>query len=127
HSRWTYFESDRDQKLTVKQWVAETQGGSLKSVVERNGHSLSLAQQRQEMDNFVKDGRAQAKQRKSGQQDDEKAAELLKLLPNAFIGLSRGTQGGNIILHFKPDPQFRPPDMEARVFAAMEGDMAVDT
>jgi len=127
HSRWTYFESDRDQKLTVKQWVAETQGGSLKRVVERNGQSLSLAQQRQEMDNFVKDGRAQAKQRKSGQQDDEKAAELLKLLPNAFIWTSRGTQGSNIILHFKPDPQFRPPDMEARVFAAMEGDMAVDT
>ena len=31
-----------------------------------------------------------------------------------------------MLLHFKPDPQFRPPDMEARVFAAMEGDMAID-
>ena len=49
HSRWTYFESNRDEKLTVKQWVAETQGGSLKRVVERNGQSLSLAQQRQEI------------------------------------------------------------------------------
>jgi hypothetical protein len=30
------------------------------------------------------------------------------------------------MFHFKPDPQFRPPDLEARVFAAMEGDMAID-
>ena len=31
-----------------------------------------------------------------------------------------------MVLHFKPDPQFNPPDLEARVFAAMEGEMAVD-
>jgi len=127
HSRWTYFESDRDQKLTVRQWVAETQSGSLKRVIERNGQSISSDQQRKEMDNFVMDGSAQAKQRKSGQHDDEKAAELLRLLPNAFLWTSSGTQGSNIVLHFKPDAQFRPPDMEARVFGAMEGDMAVDS
>ena len=30
-------------------------------------------------------------------------------------------------MHFKPDPNFNPPNHEARVFAAMEGDMVVDT
>jgi len=69
---------------------------------------------------------AQTKQRKSGQHDDEQAAELLQMLPNAFIWTVAGEKGNEILLHFRPDPQFHPPDLEARVFAAMEGDMSVD-
>jgi hypothetical protein len=30
------------------------------------------------------------------------------------------------VLHFKPNPDFHSPDIEARVFASMEGEMAVD-
>jgi hypothetical protein len=126
HSHWLYFEVDRQPAKSVKQWVAEAQSVGINRVVERNGQTLSDAQQRQEMNDFIKDSREQAKRRKSGQHDDEQAAELLKILPDAFVWTSSGEKGSDILLHFKPDPQFRPPDLEARVFAAMEGDMRID-
>ncbi|MGA7246021.1 MAG: hypothetical protein WBX19_22750, partial [Terracidiphilus sp.] len=126
HSHWLYFEIDRQPSKTVKQWVAQARLVSLDRVVERNGQTLPEDQQRQEMSAFMSDSHAQASQRKSGQHDDEQAAELLKILPDAFIWTAAGEKGSNVLLHFKPDPQFHPPDLEARVFAGMEGDMAID-
>jgi hypothetical protein len=126
HSHWLYFEIDRQPSKTVKQWVAQARMASLSRVVERNGQVLPENQQRQEMSAFINDSRAQSKQRKSGQHDDEQATELLRILPDAFVWTAAGEKGGNLVFHFRPDPQFRPPDLEARVFAGMEGDMAVD-
>jgi hypothetical protein len=126
HSHWLYFEFDRQPDKTVKQWVAEAHSVSLDRVIERNGQPLPDEQQRQEMTAFINDPRAQNKQHKSSQHDDDQAAELLNILPDAFIWNIEGEKGSETLLHFKPDPQFHPPDIEARVFAAMEGDMAID-
>jgi hypothetical protein len=126
HSHWLYFENDRQPGKFVKQWVAQARSVSLSRVVERNGQNLSENQQRQEISAFINDQSAQTRQRKSGRHDDEQAAELLQMLPNAFIWTIAGPKGSDIVLHFRPDPQFHPPNLEARVFAAMEGDMAID-
>ena len=126
HSHWLFFEDDRQPGNAVKKWVAEARRVSLSRVIERNGQPLPESQQRQEMNAFINDSAAQTKQRKSGQHDDEQAAELLKMLPDAFIWSKEGDRGNDMVLHFKPDPQFRPPDIEARVFASMEGEIAVD-
>jgi hypothetical protein len=126
HSHWLYFEIDRQPGKAVKQWVAQARSVSLNRVVERNGQALSEGQQRQEMTAFIGDRSAQAKQHKSGRHDDAQAAELLQMLPNAIIWTFAGGKGSDIYLHFKPDPHFQPPDLEGRVFAAMEGDMAID-
>lgn len=126
HSHWLYFEFNQQPGKIVKKWVAEARSASLNRVVERDGQPLPDYEQRQEMTQFINDPGAQNKQRKSDQHDDEQAAELLKILPDAFIWTIEGEKGNEIQLHFKPDPQFRPPDLEARVFAAMEGEMVVD-
>jgi hypothetical protein len=126
HTHWLYYETDTEPRKAVKQWVAQAHAATLERVVERNGQALSEAQQRQEMEAFMRDTRAQAKQHKSGQHDDEEAAELLRILPDAFVWTMQGEKGSDMILHFKPNPQFAPSDLEARVFAAMEGDVAVD-
>lgn len=127
HSHWLYFETDRKPEHTVKQWVAETRSGDLHRVIETNGLPIPLDEQRKRIESYLQDSSTQSKQRKGQQHDDKQAAELLQLLPQAFVWTEKGTQGSNTILHFKPDPQFQPSDMEARVFSAMEGDMAVDT
>ena len=126
HSHWLYFEIDRRPGKAVKQWVAQARSGSLERVIERNGQTLPENAQRQEMNDFMNNQGVQTKQRKSGQHDDEQAAELLQMLPDAFIWNIASQKGNEILLHFRPDPKFRPPDLEARVFAAMEGDMAID-
>jgi hypothetical protein len=126
HTRWQYFEVDRKPKNAVTQWVAETQTGDLHRVLEEDGHKLSHEQQKKKMDDFMGDAGAKSQQQKGEEQDDRQATELLKLLPEAFVWTITGTDRGTTILHFKPDPNFRPPNREAKVFSAMEGDMKVD-
>jgi len=127
HSRWIYFEVDRKPEHLVKQWVAETRTGALRRIIEMDGRPVAPEDQRRKMESYLSNSSAHAKQRKSEQHDDQQATELLQILPQAFIWTIEGTKGSNTILHFRPDPQFHAPDLEARVFAAMEGDMAVDT
>jgi hypothetical protein len=127
HTRWLYYEDDRKPESPVKQWVADTSNGSLKRVIQIDGHKLSSAEQMQRIERFLGDPSAQAKARKSSSHDDKEATEMLQMLPRAFLWTKKGQDGDNTLLHFKPDPNFRPPDLESRVFAAMEGDMAVDT
>jgi hypothetical protein len=126
HSRWLYFETDRKPEHSVKQWVAETGDGDLRRVIELNGQPIPAPEQQQKIEAFLQDTSARSKQRKGEQHDDQQAAELLRLLPQAFIWTNEGDKDNCIILHFRPDPEFHPPDMEARVFGAMEGNMAVD-
>ncbi len=127
HSHWLYFENDQKSEHPVKQWVAETMNGNLRRVVEIDGQTLSPHEQRHRLDAYLADEGTQTKERKSAQHDDKQATEMLQMLPKAFIWTNEGAQGSNTVLHFKPDPNFHPPDLEARVFAAMEGDMLVDT
>jgi hypothetical protein len=126
HSLWIYFDSDRKDGRSVEQWVADTRDGSLHRVVKINDQPVPPGQQRQKLESFLQDTSAQAKQRKSSQHDDQQATELLHLLPQAFVWTREGEKDNCTLLHFKPDPNFQPPDFQARVFAAMEGDMAVD-
>ncbi|KAA6459120.1 hypothetical protein DYQ86_17780 [Acidobacteria bacterium AB60] len=127
HSHWIYFEKDQKGNHQVKQWVAETKNGNLKRVVQMDGQAIAPDEQRRRLEAYLRDSGSQTKQRKSEQHDDKQAEEMLQLLPKAFLWTNEGEKGSNRVLHFKPDPNFRPPDMEARVFAAMEGDMLVDT
>jgi len=126
HSRWSYFEVNRKPKSTVTQWVAETPNGELQRVLETDGQKLSKAEQVNKMESFLRSPDEQSERRKAGQHDDEETTELLKLLPNAFAWTVSGDSGGRTVLHFRPDDNFDPSDREARVFAAMEGDMTVD-
>ena len=127
HSHWLFYETDRTPNHWVKQWVAQTSQGSLRRVLEENGRPLPPSAQRSRMENFIQNPQAQAKQRKSGQHDDKQAEEMLRLLPDAFVWSTTGSRDDQTILHFSPDPNFQAPDWETRVFAAMEGDMIVDT
>lgn len=126
HTHWLYLEVDQKPDHPVTQWVAETSNGSIKRVLRLDGQSLSPAEQQQRINKFLSDTSAQAKQHSSDAHDDKEATEMLQLLPRAFIWTRKGEQGNDVILHFRPDPNFQPPDLESRVFAAMEGDMAVD-
>jgi hypothetical protein len=126
HTHWLYYEDDRTPGTDVKQWVAQSNIGDLKRVIAQNGRALSTEEQQSRIDNFIASPEAQQKQRKAGQQDDRQAAQMLRLLPQAFLWTKTGEHDGNTTLHFTPDPKFNPPTWESRVFAAMEGDMTVN-
>ena len=126
HSRWLYYEVDKKPEEGTEQWAAQTPFGELDRILRKDDHPFSPLEQRSHMDAFIHDGSAQARQRRSSQHDDREATEMLNMLPDAFVWTIIGQRDGNTILHFKPDPNFHPPSWESRVFAAMEGDMAVN-
>ena len=126
HTRWLYLDVDRKPNLNLKQWVAETGKGDLKRVLSEGGKPVSEREQRSRIENYAQSSSAQEKQRKGGKQDDEQARRMLEMLPHAFLWTIKGRQNGRTTLHFTPDPSFHPPSYEARVFAAMEGEMVVD-
>jgi hypothetical protein len=126
HSRWLYYEVDRKPGDAVCQWVAETGSGDLHRVLVQKGRAETPAAQRSAMDRFIHDPDAQARQRKSGEHDDRQSENLLRLLPDAFSWSISSSKGDIVVLHFTPDPRFKAPSWQARVFAAMEGEMKVE-
>jgi hypothetical protein len=130
HSLWQYKDVDRKPGVgeTVSR-VVETAHGSVGKRIELNGRPLSpeeLREQDAKVQTFVHDPALQAKQRKDGAQDDKRAEEMLKLLPAAFLWSVKSEDAKTVTLAYMPDPNFVPPTMESRVFAAMAGEIVVD-
>ena len=75
---------------------------------------------------FIHDPDKLAKQRKDGAQDDKRAEEMTRMLPEAFMWSVKSDAGKTVTLGFEPNPDFDPPTMQSRVFGAMAGEMVVN-
>ena len=128
HSIWTYRDRDDIPGKDATYLTVETRQGSLRRMIELNGQPLApdaKAAETQRIERYLHDRSAQAKARKNGAHDDAQAAEMLKMLPEAFVW-SIVTQTPDLItLSFKPDPKFSPPDMQSRVMGIMGGEMVI--
>jgi hypothetical protein len=128
HSRWRYKDTRKDQGDSVF-IVAETDHGSVKRLISRGGQSLSEEEARAEdarVQEFIRDPEKLAKQHKDSTQDDKNARELTNMLPDAFVWKVVSDDGERVKLHFEPNPNFDPPDMQSRVLGDMAGEMVVD-
>jgi hypothetical protein len=127
-SRWHYKSDIRRPEGHFVYIVVETDKGSVKKKIEENGKPLdsaALNAEMQRIDSFVRDPAQQAKQRKDSSQDDARAEKMLRMLPDAFLWTIKADTPTATTLDFTPDPNFSAPSMEARVFAAMAGEIVV--
>jgi hypothetical protein len=95
-------------------------------VFERDRKRVPEEKQREAVQSFLHDPKAQKKNLAEDEQDEKQIDDFLKLLPVAFIWTQKSADAVNTTLHFEPDPKFHPPTREARVFAGMVGDVVVD-
>ena len=126
HSHWRYVETEMDRSKYV---VVETEHGALKRHIEAEGKPASsavLAEDDEYIQKFIHDPSLQAKQRQNGLKDDEEFTELINLFPQAFTWKIVSETPERVTLAFQPDPNFHPPDMEARVLGRMAGMLIVD-
>jgi hypothetical protein len=129
HSRWEYkdfYKSESGAKVLL---VVETGKGSLKKKVEEDGRPLTAEELKKEdarIEEFVNDPAEQAKAHKDGEQDDKRAEDMLRMLPDAFVWTVKAETDKTVTLGFVPDTEFEPPTMESRVFAAMAGEIVVE-
>jgi hypothetical protein len=128
HSHWQYRDADKSHGQDVVKLVVETAACDVTKTVEKNGRALTPEEQADEskrLQGFAQDKGAQRKQIQEQKSDDQRATAMLKMLPGAFVWTVTKRSDNTITLAFKPDPKFRPPDREARVFAAMTGEMVI--
>lgn len=130
HSRWMYLDQKKEAGKDILKLVVQTKQGSLSKAIEIDGRPLTAEQEQEEqtkMHRFVTDAAVRQKQKKSDLEDAQKATSLTRMLPDAFLWTRTGEHGDEATLAFRPNPNFKPPTREARVFAAMQGTMVVDT
>jgi hypothetical protein len=128
HSRWQYRSLRRRPEGEALYLVVETDRGSVKKKIQQDGRPLSpeeLEKENKGIDSFVHDESQLAKQRKDSEQDDKRAESMLRMLPDAFLWTVKSDVPDATTYSFVPNPDFDPPTMESRVFAAMAGDIVV--
>lgn len=128
HSTWMYRDEDDSPGRQATYNAIETPQGELRRLTALSGRPLTPAEDQKEIKrirDFVNSPTAQATAYRNGEHDDEQATRFLKMLPEAFVWSIVSQTPEKITLHYQPSPGFDPPSMEARVLAAMAGEMVV--
>ena len=127
-STWRYHDHDISPEKDATYDQIETPQGDLKRLIDLNGHPVQGAARDTETNriaNYVSDPAAQAKARKAAAHDDAQAEEMTRMLSRAFIWTVASETSEFITLNYRPNPDFDPPDYEARVMGTMAGQVIV--
>ena len=130
HDHWMYRLEKEESGRKQVQEIVETKNGSLSRSLSIDGLSLDSKQRQKEnqrLQRLVGHPDEQRKLQQASHKKAEQGARLFNILPDAFVFSYAGRQGDLVILTFRPNPNFKPASIEARVFHAMQGEMTVDT
>ncbi|MGA3315690.1 MAG: hypothetical protein ABSC64_04545 [Candidatus Korobacteraceae bacterium] len=129
HAQWAYRqEKEEAGKKQIKR-IIETKDGTLSRLLAINDHPLTtkqLQKEDQRIQELVNNPAEQRKLQRARNTETEPGRRLFKMLPDAFVFNYAGREGDLIKLSFRPNPNFQPPSLEARVFHDMEGELWVD-
>jgi hypothetical protein len=129
-SHWEYL----DQKVTPDKNVVreqvETDRGPVFQIVERNGAPLDSTQREQEaqrVDAYIHDSAEVARVAKSHQEDEDRIARVLQVLPDALLFEFQGSPANEVaVLTFSPNPAYVPSTYEARLIHTLQGTVTVN-
>ena len=128
--RWMYRLEKEESGRKQVQNIIETNQGSLSRLVSTNGRLLNPRQEQNEnerIERLVSHPDEQRTLQQASTKKAEQGARLFRILANVFLFSYVSRQGDLVTLAFRPNPNFQPPSMEARVFHSMQGEMTVDT
>ena len=126
---WMYLDSKEKPGRTEVDRVIQTPECWVSWPVSVNGirpTEKEVSNAREYMESLVNNPRLRRKNRGEIDADSRKSAELLKMLPDVFLFTEDGRQGNSVRLKFRPNPKYRPPSNESKVFHHMEGILLID-
>ncbi len=129
HTHWRYHIHREDEKGTQDRDVIETKDGEIARTLLINGQPLTPEQRADDearMKKLIEDAGDRAKREKRGKEDRDKGDQMLKAIPDAFIFKYEGTENGQVLLSFSPNPHYDPPTRETQVFRSMSGKLWID-
>jgi hypothetical protein len=130
HGHWMYRLEKEESGRNQVQEILETKDGSISRLLSIDGRALNAKQQQKEnqrLQMLVSHPDEQRKLQQASNKKAEQGARLFKILPDVFVFDYAGRQGDLVTLTFRPNPNFQPPSIEARVLHSMQGEMTVET
>jgi hypothetical protein len=128
-TNWMYrLEKEQYGKKRVEE-IIETREGSFSRLLSINDQPLNAKQQEEEnhrVQELMTSRSARRNLKRDLEADTLQGRRLFKMLSDAFVFGYAGEDSNLIKLSFRPNPNFHPPSLEARVFHDMEGEMWVD-
>jgi hypothetical protein len=124
HGYFEYQDTKRTGQQTTLKAEVETSTGRINRVLAEGGKPLTPEQQGQEtrrLEALLQDSGQQQKLLRDYQGDEDRIARIVGLMPEGFIYQYDGIEGDDIRLKYRPNPDFKPPTYEARVFHGMAG------
>jgi hypothetical protein len=128
HAQWAYRQEKEEAGKKQTKRTIETKDGDLSRLLAINDHPLTakqLQKENQRIQELVSNPAEQRKLQRARNTETEPGRRLFKM-PDAFVFNYAGREGDLIKLSFRPNPNFQPPSLEARVFHDMEGEVWVD-
>lgn len=123
---------DDNGKITTKE-IIETREGGVARLIAIGDKPLSASADEAEihrLQNLLAHPELQAHRLQKEQADSNRANEMLRLLPTAFVyryeGMVEGPDGPCYRLSMQPNPNFDPPDRQAEVLHGMAGELWID-
>jgi hypothetical protein len=126
---WMYLDSKEKPGRTEVDRVIQTPECWVSWPVSVNGNPPTEKETnnaRDHLESLMNDPHLRRKNRGEIDADSRKSAEMLKILPDAFRFTGDGRQGNSVRLKFLPNPKYRPPSNESKVFHHMEGILLID-
>ena len=126
---WMYLDSKEKPGRTEVDRVIQTPECWMSWPVSVNGHrptEKETSTARNHLESLVNDADLRRKNRGELDADSRKSAQMLKMLPDAFLFTGDGHEGNSVRLKFRPNPKYRPPSNESKVFHHMGGILLID-
>jgi hypothetical protein len=126
-----YVSEERSARTGGHLWkenVVETTDGPLRRLIVIDNKPLTAdeaAAEQRRIDNLVSHPDEFRRQNQAHKDDEDRAAQLLKMLSNAFVLTPDGEANGCLRFTFQPKPGFRPSSYQERVAHEMAGTVSL--
>jgi hypothetical protein len=130
HGYWRYWIEKQAQQQSKVEEQIETADGPVARLVSTSGRPLNAIDEQEEqqrLDHLLRSPQEQARHRQDYADDEKRIGRILALLPEAFLYDDAGIENGCYHLRFRPNPDYPPHSIEARIFHAMHGELWIDT
>jgi hypothetical protein len=128
HGYWRYWIAKSAQQTRLEEQV-ETAEGPVTRLVAYGGRPLNAGEQeseRERLEHLLNSPAEQAHHRQDYVDDEKRVGRILALLPDAFLYDQGAVENGCYHLRFRPNPDYPPHSIEARIFHAMRGELWID-
>ena len=129
---YVYLSKERSDRTGGHLWMeklVETNAGKVRMLLAEDGQPLSaerIAQERGRLAGIVADPAAFQRRSQALKDDELHARTMLTLLPKAFLFGDVREQDGELLIDFRPNPEYEPQSLEERVLHGMSGSMMID-